>query len=381
MNKECPYVAKCGGCVYIGKPYEETLKIKQAEVERLLKRYGKVNTIVGADNPYNYRNKVHAVIASARKGEIVSGTYEAGTHRVVDVTSCAIDNEKSDAIIRTIVKLMKSFKYQPYNEDTHRGFLRHILVRNAHSTGQILVCLVIAEEMFPSKNNFVKALLKEHPEITTIVTNINNRNTSMILDKRENILYGPGYVVDELCGHRFRISAKSFYQINSEQTERLYRIAIDYAGFDGTQNVLDAYSGIGTIGITAAEHSRSVVGVELNRDAVKDAQNNVKLAGIKNATFECADAGEFMVRQAERGIHYDVVFMDPPRSGSTKEFMDSIAKATPKTVVYVSCNPKTLERDLKYLYTKGYKMKECTPVDMFPWTDGIEAVALLQKRM
>lgn len=375
--KKCPYSAKCGGCVHIGTEYAETLKIKQEAVVKLLKGYGKVKPIIGADNPYNYRNKVHAVLSSGKRGEIYAGTYEAGTHRVVDVASCAIDNEKADAIIRSVVKLMSSFKYQPYNEDTHRGFLRHILVRTAHATGQILLCLVVSEEMFPSKNNFVKAILKEHPEITTIVMNVNNRNTSMVLGQREKVLYGKGYIEDTLCGHRFRISAKSFYQINSAQCEKLYNLAMEYAGLDGRQDVLDAYSGIGTIGITAARLSHSVVGIELNPDAVADAQYNAKINNITKARFLQGDAGEFMVEEAQAGRRYDVVFMDPPRTGSSKEFLGAIAKACPDRVVYISCEPKTLARDLKELTKSGYVMKECTPVDMFPWTEGIECVCLL----
>lgn len=375
----CPYSARCGGCGYMGANYEDTLKKKQDEVVKLLKGFGHVNTIVGADNPYNYRNKVHAVLSGGRRGEIYAGTYEAGTHKVVDVKSCAIDDVRADAIIRSVVELMPSFKYQPYDEDAHRGFLRHILVRTGAKTGQILLCLVVADDVFPSAKNFVKAILKLHPDITTIVMNVNNRNTGMVLGQRERVLYGKGYIEDELCGHRFCISAKSFYQINSAQCEKLYSIAVDYAKLSGNEYVLDAYSGIGTIGITAAAHARSVVGIELNPDAVRDAVRNVKINCITNARFMQGDAGEFMVREAGQKRRYDVVFMDPPRAGSSKDFLKAIAVSAPRKIVYVSCNPQTLARDIKELSKSGYTMKECTPVDMFPWTEGTECVCMLEK--
>ncbi len=224
--EKCSYSNKCGGCVYSNLTYKEQLEEKYQTVYRLMKPFGRVLPAVGMDNPYHYRNKVHAVVSSDKKGNIITGTYEPGTHRVVPVKSCQIDNEKSDEIIQTIAELMKSFKYKAYNEDTHRGFLRHILIRTAHTTGQVMVTLVAGDVMFPSKNNFVKALTARHPEITTIIFNINNRNTSMILGQREQVIYGKGYIEDELCGCRFRISSKSFYQVNSVQTENCIRLQL-----------------------------------------------------------------------------------------------------------------------------------------------------------
>ena len=305
----------------MGLDYAEQLEHKQKTVNKLLKPFGRVDDIIGMKKPYHYRNKVHAVVGGDKKGNIYAGTYEAGTHRLVPVDECLIDNEKADAIIRTVVSLMKSFKYQPYNEDTGRGFLRHILIRTGTkpdgSTGEIMVTLVVAENVFPSKNNFIKALLKEHPEITTVVMNLNNRRTSMVLGDKEQILYGKGYIEDTLCGKVFKLSSKSFYQVNHEQTEVLYRTAIDFAGLTGKEHILDAYSGIGTIGIVASDHAASVTGVELNKDAVKDALVNVKKNNVKNATYIQGDAGEYMQKEAAKGHHYDVVFMDPPRAGSS----------------------------------------------------------------
>ena len=359
--------------------YAKQLALKQETVERLIKPFGKVLPIVGMDNPYHYRNKVHAVISGGGKGEITAGTYEAGTHNVVDVESCLIDNEEADSIIRTVAGLMKSFKYQPYNEDTGRGFLRHVLVRTARATGQIMVVLVVADKVFPSKNNFVKALLKAHPSITTVVANLNSRRTSMVLGDWEQVLYGKGYIEDELCGCRFKLSPKSFYQINPIQTERLYSLAVEYAGLTGSENVIDAYSGIGTIGIIASKNARSVTGIELKADAVKDAQINLRFNNCKNAKYIQGDAGQFMLREASAGRSCDVVFMDPPRSGSSREFLEALVRLAPKRVVYISCNPETLAADLKYLTKRGYKTDKCRPVDMFPWTGSIECVCLLSK--
>ena len=242
-----------------------------------------------------------------------------------------------------------------------------------------MVVLVTASPVFPSKNNFVKALRKVHPEITTVVQNINDRGTSMVLGTRDVVLYGKGFIEDKLCGCTFRISAQSFYQVNPVQTEILYQKAIEAAGLTGKETVLDAYCGIGTIGLIAASKAKQVTGVELNKEAVRDAIKNAKRNQTKNITFYCEDAGEFMLKMAAEDQQLDVVFMDPPRSGSSEVFLDCLAKLAPKKVVYVSCNPETLARDLRILKKKGYQMQEAWPVDMFPFCDHVETVVLLSK--
>lgn len=242
-----------------------------------------------------------------------------------------------------------------------------------------MVVLVTASPVFPSKNNFVKALRKVHPEITTIVQNINNRTDSMVLGSADRVLYGKGYIEDQLCGCTFRISPQSFYQVNPVQTEILYNKAIEYADLTGKETVIDAYCGTGTIGLIASKKAKSVIGVELNKDAVRDAISNAKCNSIKNERFFCADATEFMVDMAAEWEKADVIFLDPPRSGSTKECLDAVVKMAPKRVVYVSCNPETLARDLAYITKKGYKAKEAVPVDCFPWTGHVETVCLLSK--
>ena len=377
---KCNISKKCGGCQFQGIPYKEQLKKKQKKEQSLLGAYGKVCSIIGMENPYYYRNKVHAVFDRDRKGNIISGIYEEGTHRVVPVENCLIEDEKSQAIIRTIRGMLKSFKIRTYDEDTGYGLLRHVLIRRGFSTGEIMVVLVTGSPIFPSKNNFVKALRKAHPEITTVVLNVNDRQTSMVLGDREKPIFGPGFIKDRLCGCMFRISPKSFYQVNPVQTEILYQTAIDYASLTGKEAVIDAYCGIGTIGLIAAKKAGKVIGVELNKDAVKDARINAKENKITNAAFYQGDAGRFMVEMAAKGEKADVVFMDPPRAGSDERFLSSIVKLSPKKVIYISCNPETLARDLKYLTKHYYKVEKIQPVDMFPFCDHCETVCSLSRK-
>ena len=259
---KCPYEKKCGGCKYQGIPYEKQLKEKEKKVRKLLKDYGKPEPILGMEDPYYYRNKVHATYKHMRNGDIAVGRYEESSHRLVPIESCQIEDQKADEVIQTIRKLAKSFKIKIFNEDSGYGLLRHVLIRTGRKTGEMLVVLVVASPVFPSKNNFVKALRKEHPEITSIVLNINDKKTSMILGERNIVLYGKGYIQDELCGYTFRISPHSFYQVNPVQTERLYKKAIRLADLKRKEKVLDAYCGIGTIGMIASKQVKEVIGVE-----------------------------------------------------------------------------------------------------------------------
>lgn len=395
----CPYAKKCGGCDYQGMSYEQQLQEKQTYVRKNIGDYCKVLPIIGMENPYHYRNKVHAVFdverrgkhanggrrtagnghAKAAPGGVISGVYKAGTHEVINIDSCEIEDELSSAIIRDIRGLLHSFKIKTYDEDTGYGLLRHVLVRRGFHSGEVMVVLVLGSPILPSKNNFVKALRKLHPEITTVVVNVNDKQTSMVLGEKETVIYGKGYIEDTLCGCTFRISPKSFYQVNPVQTEILYNKAITYAGLTGKEKVIDAYCGTGTIGLIAASQAKEVIGVELNRDAVKDAVINAKRNNIKNEQFYNADAGKFMVELSEQNKKVDVVFMDPPRAGSDEAFLSSVVKLAPKKVIYVSCNPETLARDLKYLTRHGYQAVECQPCDMFPFTKHVETVVLLSK--
>lgn len=378
---KCPVSKKCGGCQYIDMPYEEQLKKKQKQAELLLKGFGKVKPILGMAEPAHYRNKVHAVFAFQKGKGIVSGIYQEKSHRVVPVDGCLLEDQKAGEIIRSVRELAKSFKYKAFDEDSGYGLLRHVLVRVGHATGEIMVVLVLGSPILPSKRNFVNELCKLHPEITTILVNVNHKKTSMVLGEKEQVIYGKGYIEDVLCGKRFKISAKSFYQVNAVQTETLYRKAAEYAKLTGKELVVDAYCGVGTIALAVADQAGKVIGVELNKDAVRDAVANAKKNQIKNADFYLNDAGRFLTQMVDAGERADVVFLDPPRSGSTEEFLDAVIRMSPKRVVYISCNPETLARDLGYLTGKsGYRVAEMTPVDMFPFTDHIEVAALLQRK-
>lgn len=375
----CSYAEKCGGCNMLNGNYVQHLNMKQKLVEGYLNGICEVMPIVGMEEPYYYRNKVHAVYANTKQG-VISGVYQEGTHRVVPIDSCKIEDAKADKIIVDIRNLMKSFRMKAYDEDRGFGFLRHVLIRRGFHSGEIMVVLVTGTPIFPSKNNFVKELRRLHPEITTILQNINDRKTSMILGERELVLYGKGYIEDTLCEKTFRISAKSFYQVNPIQTELLYKKAIELAALTGKERVIDAYCGIGTIGLIASDAAKEVLGIEVNPDAVRDAIRNAKANRVKNIQFYRADAGAYMVQMAEQDMRADVVFMDPPRAGSDEAFLSSVVKLAPERIVYISCNPETLARDLKYLKQKGYEVGKAWPYDMFPWTGHVETVCLLSRK-
>ncbi len=377
-NKSCKCFKRCGGC-QLDMPYEQQLEWKQSKAERMLSRFAEVKPIVGMDNPYNYRNKVQTVLRLNQHKQIVSGVYQSSSKTMVTVEDCMLEAVESQKIVAVIKKLMKSFKLLPFNERTGKGHIRHILVRCAEATGQIMVCIVTPSPIFPSKNNYAKALKKECPEITTIVQNICDNPMPLTLGDRENILYGKGYIEDILCGCRFRISSKSFYQVNHVQTEKLYSIAVSEAGLNRKDTLIDAYCGIGTIGIICASHVKKVMGTELNKSACKDAVYNAKLNGLDNISFANCDAGMFMEDLAQKGEKADVVIMDPPRAGADKRFLGSLSKLAPSRVVYISCKIETLERDLKVLKKLGYKAQSIQPVDMFPHTTGIETVVVLEK--
>ena len=376
----CQYAKKCGGCDYQGLSYEKQLKEKQEYVRKNVGEFCRVLPIIGMENPYHYRNKVHAVFDIAKGGSVISGVYKAGTHDVVNIDSCQIEDETADAIIHDIRGLLRSFKIKTYDEDTGYGLLRHVLVRRGFHSGEVMVVLVLGSPILPSKNNFVKALRKEHPEITTVVLNVNDRQTSMVLGDRNIVLYGPGFIKDRLMGLTFRISPSSFYQVNPVQTEVLYGKAMEFAAMTGKERVIDAYCGTGTIGIIASRNARDVMGVELNRDAIRDARMNARENKIRNVRFVPGDAGWFMEGMAAEGEKVDVVLMDPPRAGSDRKFLHSLLSLSPEKIVYVSCNPETLARDLAYLTKRDYLVKKMQPVDMFPVTDSVETVCLLGKR-
>ena len=372
----CPHYKKCGGCHLQNMTYQEQLKFKQVKEIKLLGKFCHVKEIIGMDNPNYYRCKVQAAFGKDKSG-IISGVYQSSTHKIVPIDSCMIEDRQADEIIVTIRKLLKSFKLTPFNENNMTGFLRHVLIRKGYYSGQIMVVLVTGTSAFPSSRSFINALIGRHPEITTIVQNINNKFTSLVLGDKNITLYGDGYIEDSIIDCTFRISPRSFYQINPVMTTKLYGKAVEYMGLTGKETVIDAYCGTGTIGILASKYAKKVIGVEVNNDAVKDARFNAKRNNIENIEFFTADAGEFMVEMANAGEKADVVIMDPPRAGSDQKFIDAVSILSPEKIVYISCNPETLARDLGYFFKKGYKAKRIQPFDMFPHTNHVETVALL----
>ena len=380
----CKIDKKCGGCQFQKMPYKEQLKRKQKQEEQLLGGFCKVSPIIGMEHPYFYRNKVHAVFDRDKKGNVISGIYAEGTHRVIAVEECLIEDKKSQEIIRTIRELLPSFKIKTYNEDTGYGLLRHVLVRRGFETGEIMVVLVLGSPILPSKNNFVKALRKKYPQITTVVLNVNDKKTSMVLGERDIVIYGKGYIRDTLCGCTFRISPKSFYQVNPVQTEKLYSLALSYAGLSGKESVWDLYCGIGSISLFLAKKAKQVLGVEIVPAAIADAKINAKINSIDNAEFFVGAAEDVVTEYfdnhaGDAECKPDVIVVDPPRKGCDEKLLSTIVKMNPNRVVYVSCDSATLARDVKWLSENGYKLKEVTPCDMFGQTTHVECVVALHR--
>ena len=378
MNN-CKYAKKCSGCQLQNLSYKEQLQMKQVKVIRLLGKYQHVEEIIGMVNPYFYRNKVQSAFALLN-GKTVSGIYQSTTGKIVPVEKCLLEDEQAQRIVSTIEKMCPNFKIKPYDLKTGLGFLRHVLVRGGFTSKEIMVVLVTTKGDFKSKTSFVNELIRRHPEITTVVWNINPTATPLMLGNQGEILYGNGYILDTLCGLSFRISPRSFYQINPVQTEILYSIAKEYAELTGNERMIDAYCGTGTIGLTMADAAKEIIGVEVNSDAIKDAKENAKLNGITNARFYNADAGDFMCELANKREKIDVVITDPPRAGCSMKFLKSLLKLSPKRIVYISCNPETQARDLVTLTKNGYKVTKIQPVDLFPHTNHVESVVCLSRK-
>lgn len=370
----------CGGCPLLLMPYEEQLKKKQKYVKKLLGNFGKVQPVKGMEHPWHYRNKAISTFAEIGGRQLISGIYAAGSHYVLPVDTCLLHHPALDEAISAVRKAARECRYRAYDEDKKTGLIRHVLVRHSLKTDELLVVLVTSEKVLPGAKDFVKRVRQKCPKITTIVQNINPRSTSAVLGFSERVLYGRGFIEDSLGGVDFRISASSFYQVNPVQTEVLYKTAIDMAKLDGTQSILDAYCGVGTIGLVAAGYAKSVLGIERNGQAVKCAIENAKINGIKNARFLNADATTAIQRMAARGERVDVVFMDPPRAGSTPEFLSAVNFMAPEKILYISCNPETQKRDLEILRKMGWKVLRIQPVDMFPHAEHVETVCLLSKK-
>ena len=373
---KCNVYKKCGSCQYINTDYKEQLNIKYKDYQSLYKDFKcDVHPVVGMNHPYSYRNKV--IVAFNNNYEY--GLYEENNHKIVPTKQCLLHDEEINNVLKVLSQLLKKYRVSIYDPKKNRGFLRHVLIRRAVVTKQILVCIVATEQMLKGSKNFSNELIKAVPEVKTIVLNINKRQTSIVLSKEEKVLFGKGFIVDELCGLTFKISAQSFYQINHEQCENLYNKVVELVRQSAHDTVLDTYCGIGTIGMIVAKEAKSVIGVELNKEAYKDALNNAKMNKIENITFFNADATEYMKKEAAANKRVDCIIMDPPRSGSTKEFIQAVKVLNPKSVVYVSCDPHTQVRDLHEFKKIGYHFKDVYLYDMFPHTKHLESIVFLSK--
>ncbi len=379
----CPAYDRCGGCNMLHMAYETEISFKEEKIKKL---YQDINVtqlpIIKNDNPEHYRNKIYATFGFEKRGRgdirQIAGMFEENTRKVVHCTDCLIQNSIANSIIKTVLDVMRITGTRSYDPDTRTGVLRHVYIRVAQKTGKVMLVLVTGVPEFKDKTRFVQTLTKKHPCIETIIHNVNPGKTGMILGNKDTVIYGKGFIFDELCGCTFKISPKSFYQVNPRQTEKLYKTAVDLADLKPSDTVIDAYSGIGTISLMAAKKAGKVIGIEVNPDAVKDAIENAKINDATNVEFLKGDAGDFLL-ETSNSTNPDVIFMDPPRSGSDEKFLEAVCKASPSRIVYISCNPETQVRDVKYLMEHGYAPKTLQPVDMFSRTGHVETVALLSK--
>ena len=381
VRNDCIAAKKCGGCSYAGRSYFEQAAAKEKRVERLISPFCEVLPIHHCDEPLYYRNKVHSAFKRLKNGHVICGPYESGSHRIVEVESCLIENSIASSIIRDCAKIAEKFKVSIYDEVKCIGDLRRVLVRTADATGEVMVVIIIGSSYFSKKKVFTDELLRLHPEITTLLININRRHDSMILgieDVNKKVT-GNGYITDIILGKRFRISPESFMQSNHKQAEILYSEAIRLAGFDGTETCIDAYCGTGSTTLSFADFVGSITGVEINESAYKDAQKNKTANKVRNADFVLGDATEYMDKLAKSDAGADCVILDPTRAGTTKQFIRACGRLKPSKIVYISCCPETLARYLKGFRAQGFEACIAKPVDMFPWTDKIETIVVLSR--
>ena len=384
VTPDCDCYAKCGGCVFRHISYEEELKIKKRRVYDAVTRIGglndfQMNEIVGCASPEGYRNKTQIPIGRDKNGAVLMGFYGSHSHRIVGTGECKLQPDDMNAIARAVRSWIEDNGISVYSEETHTGLLRHLYMRKGFQSGEIMVCLVINGDTLPFKDELITRLRSLGCGVTSVVINVNKEKTNVILGKTCKTISGSGMITDELCGLSFNISPLSFYQINHDQTERLYSIAAECAELTGGELLIDLYCGAGTIGLSMAKNVGKLIGVEIIPEAIENARENAKVNGITNAEFMCADASKAAAELQKRGSRPDVVVIDPPRKGCDASVIDSIALMSPKRVVYVSCDPETLARDLKLFVEKGYKTVTVTPVDMFPRTQHVETVVLMSR--
>ncbi|ATH62279.1 MULTISPECIES: 23S rRNA (uracil(1939)-C(5))-methyltransferase RlmD [Staphylococcus] len=384
VEPPCVYYDKCGGCQLQHMTYQAQLTMKKEQVINLFHRKGSFNDTVihdtvGMEDPWRYRNKSQIPIGLNNDKKPKMGFYRQRSHDIIDMDSCLIQDEKHQQVMNDVKQLISELNISVYNEKTKKGLLRHLVVRTGHYTNQMMIILVTNGKAFKQANQLVEALVKLHPNVTSIKQNINDAHSNVIMGRKSITLYGTDEIEDKLSEITFNISDQSFYQINSHQTEKLYNQALEYAQLTGNEIVLDTYCGIGTIGLYMAGKSKHVYGVEVVPSAIKDAEENATINQLENTTFVCGKAEEVILKWKAEGIRPDVVMVDPPRKGCDETFIKTLLELNPKRIVYISCNPSTQQRDAQLL-SQQYDLKEITPVDMFPQTTHIETVALFERK-
>ena len=382
VNRECPVAKLCGGCDFWHMDYEEETRLKAERVKACLNRLAGENLtevpILAAPDCRGYRNKAQYPVA-AKKGRAFAGFYRSGTHQVVENKSCRILPPEADAVKDAVIDYVNQYRVSVYDEASHTGLLRHIYVRRGAVSGQILVCLVCNGEKLPKAEALLERL-KKIPGFATLVLSVNTKKGNAVLGDKFVTLFGPGYIEDTLCGLRFRLSPRSFYQVNHDQAQRLYETAISQAGITKSDTVLDLYCGVGTITLAMAGAAGKVIGVEVIPQAVEDAKDNARRNGIENAEFFCGDAGQAALALEAQGVHPDVAVVDPPRKGLNADTIEALSRMAPRRIVYVSCDPATLARDVALLKERGYALQSATAADLFPRCAHVETVVLLSHK-
>ena len=386
----CPVARQCGGCQLQAMSYEEQLKFKERKVMNNLIRIGKfaedeihMLPIMGMEEPWRYRNKAQFPFGKDKDGNVIAGFYAGRTHAIVEAEDCLLGVEENREILDIVKRFMKEMKIEPYDELSHKGLVRHVLIRKGFKTDEIMVCLVINGNKLPGKERLVEMLTGGDgvKGMTSISYSVNQEKTNVIMGKEIVNLYGPGYITDYIGNVKYQISPLSFYQVNPVQTELLYGTALEYAGLTGNEIVWDLYCGIGTISLFLAQKAKKVYGVEIVPQAIEDARRNAEINGIHNAEFFVGKAEEVLPEQFEKNhVHADVIVVDPPRKGCDAVCLDTILKMRPERVVYVSCDSATLARDLRYLADGGYVMGRGRCCDMFPGTVHVETIVLIQRK-
>lgn len=385
VEPPCPVYDECGGCQMQHLSYEGQMNMKYSQVRNVINRIAKlpdvpVYPVLGLEDPWRYRNKAQVPVGLSSEGRVVAGFYKKRSHEIIDMTECLIQHTESDIIIQKVKDVCAANGVMPYDEGRHKGVLRHVMARIGYQTGEKMAVLITRTNELPNREAIVEGIRQAVPSITSIVQNVNPDKTNVIFGNVTRTLFGEDVIYDTIGGIKFAISARSFYQVNPVQTEVLYNKALEYAGLTGEETVIDAYCGIGTISLFLAQKAKQVYGVEIVPQAIEDAKQNAELNGITNAYFEAGKAEDVIPAWYKQGIKPDVIMVDPPRKGCDEALLDTIVKMKPKRVVYVSCNPGTLARDLRILEDGGFKTREVQPVDMFPQTVHVEAVAWLERK-